>query len=361
MLDLAAELSALGVGVDLFTIRPLNLDEVPHQEGASVDGRLSLTDGGLPVGRRYRYRVLRLGARLLRSARRADVVLSGWDIGSPLVAAFASGKAAGKPVLVMVAGHPVRGLERSGGWTKRATEWIYPRLDGAVCHSKGQVPIVSSLGLSREQISVISHGITLERIRASAAESVPDWVPRDEPFLLSAGRLHSEKRYDDLIEAHARVLASGLPHKLVILGQGPEQEALEALVARLGLSESVLMPGFVQNPFPVFARATLFCLCSEYEGWSLVLTEALALGVPLLSTDVLSGPAQILGGGRYGQLVEPGSVDALAGAIERHLREPEVLRAKAREGVRHAESFTVRARAEAHARLFRDLSHGGAT
>src|SRR3989442_607099 len=112
VLDLASELAALGAAVQLFTIKPLQFGAIPHGEtGATADDGIKLTSGGLPYGRRYRYMLLPLSIRLLRSARRADIVLSGWDGGEALVAAFVSGRAFGKLVLAIVGAHPATGLK----------------------------------------------------------------------------------------------------------------------------------------------------------------------------------------------------------------------------------------------------------
>jgi glycosyltransferase involved in cell wall biosynthesis len=256
----------------------------------------------------------------------------------------------------MVGADTARAMEQfANGWASRATGWVYPRLDGAVCHAQGQARIVAGVGLPPERARVIPHGINVERVRALASEPPPDWLPLDQPFVVSVGRLSAEKRYDALISAHAEVLDRGVAHRLVILGDGDERAALEALSARLGVRGSVLMPGFFHNPFPVVAQASLFCLPSEYEGWSLVLTEALALGIPAIATDTVGGPSQILGDGEYGELIDDFSVAALAESITRHLREPEILQAKASAGREHAASFSAEARAERYADLFREV------
>src|SRR4029450_4389351 len=110
-------------------------------------------------------------------------------------------------------------------------------------------------------------------------------------FIIGLGRLWPEKGFELLVEAHAKVRAAGLPHGLVIVGRGPELDALRALVDRLGVSNSVLLPGFVANPFPVLARASLLCVPSRFEGFGLTIAEALVLGVPVVSTDC-GGPSE---------------------------------------------------------------------
>ena len=113
-----------------------------------------------------------------------------------------------------------------------------------------------------------------------------------------------------------------LTARLVILGEGRDREALTALADSLGVGADVAMPGFMANPYPWLARARLFVLSSAWEGSPNALTEALALGVPAVSTACPSGPDEILADGRHGPLVPVGDVDAMAAAMLRTLRAP---------------------------------------
>jgi glycosyltransferase involved in cell wall biosynthesis len=94
----------------------------------------------------------------------------------------------------------------------------------------------------------------------------------------------------------------------------------------------VLLPGFAANPWPYYAAADLFVLSSDYEGFPLVLIEALRSGLPIVSTDCESGPREILEGGSYGTLVPVGDAQALARALSEALasqHDPQALRARA--------------------------------
>jgi glycosyltransferase involved in cell wall biosynthesis len=108
----------------------------------------------------------------------------------------------------------------------------------------------------------------------------------------------------------------------MILGEGPERPGLEALVAGLGLSEQVMLPGFASNPFAYMARAGVFVLSSAWEGMPGALIQAAACGVPVVATDCESGPREVLQGGRYGRLVPVGDPAALAEAILTTLERP---------------------------------------
>ncbi|TVS21092.1 MAG: glycosyltransferase [Planctomycetaceae bacterium] len=111
---------------------------------------------------------------------------------------------------------------------------------------------------------------------------------------------------------------------------------MEALVKEMGLSDSVRLVGLVQNPLPLMAGSGLLVLPSRFEGLGNVLIEAMACGTQVISTDCPHGPAEVLDGGRYGQLVPVSDPAALAAAIERSLKgefrvEPDILRARASE------------------------------
>jgi glycosyltransferase involved in cell wall biosynthesis len=131
---------------------------------------------------------------------------------------------------------------------------------------------------------------------------------------LGAGRLARQKDFRTLIRAFARVHAER-HYRLVILGEGNDRAPLEALAVKLGLKDDIDLPGFVTNPFAYMSKAALFVLSSAWEGFGNVLAEAMALGVPVVSTDCPSGPREILQDGRYGPLVPVGDACALAKAM----------------------------------------------
>ena len=113
-----------------------------------------------------------------------------------------------------------------------------------------------------------------------------------------------------------------MPLRLLILGDGKQRGELLRLAARLGVADDVALPGFVLNPYVYMRRAGLFVLSSLWEGFGNVLVEAMACGTPVVATDCPSGPAEILGGGKYGPLVPIGNDVVLAEAIEETLRSP---------------------------------------
>ena len=153
------------------------------------------------------------------------------------------------------------------------------------------------------------------------------------PLILTVGTLKRVKHHDRLLDAFAQI-ASMTDATLCILGEGSERTALETQVHALGLEGRVLLPGYKSDPAPYYARADLFVLSSDHEGFGNVIVEALDHGVPVVSTDCPSGPREILQEGKYGTLVPVGDVDALAQAMLATLHaphDPAALKARARD------------------------------
>lgn len=141
-----------------------------------------------------------------------------------------------------------------------------------------------------------------------------EWFDRKAPVILGVGRLTPPKNFSLLIEAFD-IVNSRTDVRLVILGDGPLRGELEQLIVQLDLEDIVDLPGFVDNPYKYMARADVFVLSSEREGFGNVVVEALGCGTPVVSTDCQGGPPEILGHGKYGRLVPVGDPTGLADGI----------------------------------------------
>ena len=108
--------------------------------------------------------------------------------------------------------------------------------------------------------------------------------------------------------------------QLIIIGSGPEEEKLRKLVLDLSISQSVTFTGQVSNPYSILKRCDLFILASIWEGFGMVIVEALTLGVPVIASDINSGPQQILENGKYGKLFNPYDSLELSLIIQEELR-----------------------------------------
>ncbi len=206
-------------------------------------------------------------------------------------------------------------------WPMKLT---YRHADVVIPVSQGVADDVLRItGIDRNRVKVIRNPV----ISASMFElshqplSHPEWFDDSAPTLVAAGRFTREKDFTTLIRALKQINLE-FPCRLVILGEGRLREQYSALAAELGIQRYLLMPGFMNNPYPVISHADCFVLSSLWEGSPNVLTEALALGTPVVATDCPSGPAEILRNGYYGPLVPMGDADAMAQAIIGVLKKP---------------------------------------
>lgn len=201
---------------------------------------------------------------------------------------------------------------------------LYPLADEIVAVSQGVAEDLAAItSLPADRIRVITNPVITSRLRSSAKEAVElPWPAGDGvPIIVGVGRLTRQKDFPTLIRSFAGLRAKR-SCRLVILGEGRDRKALEGLIAELGISDDVFLPGFVENPYAFLRRAALFVLSSRWEGSPNVLTEALALGIPVVATDCPSGPVEILQNGRYGRLVPMGKVDKMTAAMQATLDHP---------------------------------------
>jgi glycosyltransferase involved in cell wall biosynthesis len=199
----------------------------------------------------------------------------------------------------------------------------YPKARRIIAVSQGVADdLQASFGIRRDRMAVIANPIDVEAIRAQADSGAP--IPVERPYAVTMGRLVPNKNFGMLIEAFAR---SGIAGKLLILGDGPERDALTRQIEMLGLGGRVVMPGFSANPFPTLARAAFYVSPSNAEGFPNSLLEAMSVGLPVISTNCPSGPSEVLADlpreqvapgvtfAPHGILVAPNDPDAMAQAL----------------------------------------------
>ena len=330
MLNLATEFAAAGHAVDLLAPR----GHAPAEglpDGVRVRA-LAPRLATLPGVRRHKrwFVPLALPALAAYLAReRPAALLSGGEW--PNVIALAARRLAGGATRVVVSEHIHVGASTAGAAERkrrhllpRLMARLYPRADAIVAVSEGvREDLLARFPLPAAQVHTIYNPVVTPALLAARDAPLDDpwFVPGAPPVLINVAQLRVQKDQATLLRAFAKVRAQR-PARLLILGEGNQRPALEALAAALGIAADVRMPGFVPNPLAYMRRARLFVLSSAWEGLPTVLIEALACGCPVVSTDCPSGPAEILDGGRYGRLVPVGDADALAAAIEQNLDAP---------------------------------------
>lgn len=137
-------------------------------------------------------------------------------------------------------------------------------------------------------------------------------------LIVSVGRLVKQKNHRLLIEAFREFSKDFPDYNMTIYGEGEERNYLETLVERFHLQLKVKLPGSYENIFDEIQRASLFVLSSDYEGMPNALMEAMALGLPCISTDCpCGGPSELIENGENGVLVPVGDVYAMAEAMKK--------------------------------------------
>ncbi len=144
-----------------------------------------------------------------------------------------------------------------------------------------------------------------------------DWL-REEcecPLILSVGRLEEVKNFELLIKAFAILIKQVSTARLLILGEGTLRPKLEKLISNLNMSDRVVLPGYVNNPYVFMKNCSLFVLSSRYDGLPGALIGALALSPRIVTTDCPGGSREILANGKYGKLVAVDDVEELANSM----------------------------------------------
>jgi glycosyltransferase involved in cell wall biosynthesis len=200
--------------------------------------------------------------------------------------------------------------------------------------------ICSVLQLERERVEVIHNPVFTGALHRRADEEVEHpWFNCDVDLLLGVGRLTPQKDFPTLLRAVAR-LREDRDVRLILLGEGEERDHLQDLCRELEIANHVDLHGFVDNPIKYMARSDVFALSSAWEGFGIVVVEALASGTPVVSTCGDEGPGEILEDGRYGRLVPSGDDKALSEAILKTLNDPGQPATK-EERIRRARDFSA--------------------
>lgn len=311
-LDLARGFAERGARVDLVLMERSGefLAEVPEGIGVIDLGAKRLRGAIVPL-RRY-----------LKAHRPGALVAAMWPLTTVAVLAAAGLK--DRPRVVVSDHAPLLAqYAESASATLllkasvRATYRFADRIV-AVCDGLGK-ELASLAGLPPSRVTTIYNPITRPSCSAQAKSPWPD---RPLKRIVSAGRLKPVKCYPLLVEAFAPLAHEGEGAVLAILGEGADRAVIEATAARLGISDSVLLPGFTPHLGDCLREADLFVSASDYEGFGNVLVEALHFGLPVVSTDCPYGPAEVLGNGRWGRLVPVGDAAALAAAMADALAAP---------------------------------------
>lgn len=252
-------------------------------------------------------------------------------------------------------------------WTGRLNRMLlYEWLDAVSLRFIDHVVLVNGMmenhhrlkELPDDRKSIINNGTDFASDKGPDSASLPtelrDFVERGFT-VVGVGRFSPEKGFSSLIGAVADLIKEGLDLQLLLLGDGGLRGELEGQIKEWGVSDRVLMPGYVDNIHLFLKKCRIFAMPSLTEGLPMALLEAMGAGIPIVASRV-GGIPDALGGGEAGVLIEPGDSDALKDALRCIFQAPEKMKecvALARERVER--EYSSRKMAESYLKVYRQV------
>lgn len=248
--------------------------------------------------------------RTFRAERPHIVHTHAWGT---LVEGYIAARLARVPVLM----HGEHGTLQLSPAQVRVQRWVWSRVDRLLSVSSRLAEKMSAaVDVPLERIAVLRNGVDLSRFGRVARDEVRRDLGVDDDLVLvgHAGRLVEVKNQAALVDVAAQLKAQGLRFRILIAGDGPLRSALEAQIAGLEVADCVQLLGHRGDVERFFAALDLYVLCSRSEGMPNTILEAMATGVPVVSTQV-GGADELVVNGETGLLVPPDRLDRLVGAI----------------------------------------------
>ncbi|MGE5417630.1 MAG: glycosyltransferase family 4 protein [Acidobacteriota bacterium] len=273
-----------------------------------------------------------------------------------LVARMAA-KKENKPVVTTF--HSVLRFDYQSRWeaftAKLLTRLTNNKSDHFIAISQAIKQDLYEMGIKPNQMDVIYNGLDTSRL---TPESTPGEVrkafniPSGRFTIGSIGRLHPVKGHSYLLLAVKELTVRFPDILLLLVGEGPERQALEEQVYELEIERNVIMTGFYPNVSDIYPVIDLLCLPSIMEGMGLVLLEAMYFGVPVVATKV-GGIPEVVINGEDGLLVPPADHLALAQAIEQIMSDPNIAVSIVANGHQRVDEFRVEKMAQQTENVYR--------
>jgi glycosyltransferase involved in cell wall biosynthesis len=308
------------------------------------------------IGKRGRLSIPLTVLRLIREFRKVKPDLSFHYLSDAKVFGTFAARLAGVPVVVH---RQPNFLIGSAWYYKRLESCMGPFVDHHIaCSDSVADDTARRTSVGRSSITAIHNGVPLEPYgnlpgKKEARRSFD--FPAQRFIIINVARFYLfQKAQNLLLEALRDIRRRGIDAHLVLVGEGPDRKHIERLVKKLGLEEHVSMPGTTDRVPEALAAADVFALSSDFEGFGIVVAEALAAGLPVVSTRC-GGPEEILAGGKFGLLVPRRDPRSMADAIEKLAKdsiERKKFAALARE---RAKAFDMDSVAERYAKVFERL------
>jgi len=229
---------------------------------------------------------------------------------------------------------------------------LYPKADIITVSSEGvRSNLINDFKIKPGKIKVIYNFVDIPLVERLSTDFVDDVDFKKCPVIIACGRLVHQKNYPLLLNAFSIVLKK-IDAKLFILGDGEERDEIIDLSNKIGVKDRVNFLGFKKNPFKYISKSDVFVLSSIYEGFANVIVEAMACGIPVVSTNCPSGPDEIITDGINGILVPVGDENAMSDAIIKILTDKDYAKSIADNGRKRAQDFITENKVREYEKLF---------
>jgi len=342
MIYLANEFAARGYSVDL----------IIHRNKGPLVALVAQAVNKIVIDKTYLHDVFIL-ARYMRRAKPLFMLstlhMPNWVLSIAKLISFTTTKISWR-VVISLSESQKDGRGGLANFFKICYPVLSTNVNKIICVSKGVAEdLVSNFSIRKNKVQVMYNPAYTNNIHKLAQEDIcHKWFDDQYKTVVSLGRLSTQKDFKTLILSFKTVHSRIDNARLVIFGEGVLRNELQSFIDELGLAEEVELFGFEINPYKYLAKADLFVLSSIYEGFGNVIVEALALDIPVVSTDCPSGPSEILENGKWGKLVVVGDDCALAHAIVDSIEKPQI-----NDSLCRAKEFSVENVAEGYLRMMK--------
>lgn len=232
-----------------------------------------------------------------------------------------------------------------------AKVFCYRMVDSIIVQSHAGREVLTLLGVG-EKIQTVHNCVEIELIEKRSREKVMHrWFDEEIPIAVAVGRLVPSKGYENLVETLSLV-NKVTPLRLLLIGDGPLREKIDSKARELGVADKMDFMGFISNPHKYAVKCDIFICSSLFEGFSNSLLEALALGLPIVSTDHDFGASEIIENYRSGILVPVRDPEKMAEAVSRLLQDKTLAIKIGKEAKKRAKKFSVEKMIQENLRIF---------
>ena len=224
--------------------------------------------------------------------------------------------------------------------SKKEADALYGRFDRIVCVAQSLKENFCSFNGLYDKTEVLYNVNETDKIIKLASEEADGNIFDGVPTVAFLGKVIKNKGIFRLAEIHVKLCRENIPHRFLIIGEGPDKEPVKNYLEENHSTENFVFTGFQKNPYKYLARCDLFVCASFAEGFSTAATEALVLGVPCVVTDC-SGMKEMMGSGNEYGIVTENSTDALYDALRDMLTTPGKLYDYKNRAIKRGADFTM--------------------